>query len=128
MQRTIPIGAATTLAYGSVLINTMPIWLVSLAAKSGSGDTLPGFLASVVLLAAASGCGFGGGLTRKSIITMSALLVAVLPALGVVASTTSTAVLWPQGPFSDWHSGCFCMSHSLSCLWQATRHGPLATR
>ncbi|MBM1635099.1 hypothetical protein JQV27_20010 [Sulfitobacter mediterraneus] len=48
--------AAATLAYGGVLINTMPIWLVRLAAKTEASETLPGVLAMVVLIATAAGC------------------------------------------------------------------------
>lgn len=97
MQRNRSMGTVGTLGYGGVLINTMPIWLVWITAISDAGEALPGVLASVVLLTAAAGCGFGNRVMRNDLLRVTAFLVMLIPALGVFSGTIAPAVLLSAG-------------------------------
>ncbi len=98
MHQTIPIGAAATLAYGSVLINTMPIWLGALTDKADANEALPGLLASILLLAAAIGCGSAEPRRGPSLFRICSIgVVGGLPIIGAMAEAITSASLLIAG-------------------------------
>ncbi|MCG7625187.1 hypothetical protein [Epibacterium sp. Ofav1-8] len=92
------LSASATLAYGGVLINTMPIWLVRLGDKATADETLPGILATVILLATAAGCAVGKVILARSLAAIAAALALIgLTVLAVVVDNMSQHTLVVAG-------------------------------
>ncbi|WP_170406455.1 hypothetical protein [Ruegeria arenilitoris] len=75
------------------ILNTMPIWLAELAAKSGSSEVVVGLLASVVLLTAAIGCVIGT-VAGHVLPRVAGAVACIGIAAAAIEQTISTAILF----------------------------------
>lgn len=80
-------GAGAVLAFGVVLLNTLPVWLAELAALGGLSDVASGVLASLILVSSAIGCFRGSLLSNRGVPRLCG--VSVVLCFGLAAAVPS---------------------------------------